>query len=699
MKQVYFLLLLGIVSLNANAQVINFDNTWGEFLSNNKVSDISKLNKPPITSKDYPKYCLMYATKNFCGSKVSDAEKYLSEIHSFGEDNYKVIPGFRERFQDLDEKVSAYYQAEKLWTKFMRTKDVSLDELERTKAARRVCEKGTLAKYTFMETYAHYCSGNTVRATDIFDNYLLQIVDRTSFKLSDVEGLTDEVRELRQLFTAIKALDPAWNKFLRTGESDGFDLEVPIMDCNSTPAIKSYILIAAADICKQGMPMLEKVEALVDQNEGFINSRLAEKIEWLRETAKSYNGDMVKLNQTWEEFLLNGTVKDRKFEYMLKYCSPEAQVKSYVMKGLLNVCGFGKLMLGKIYALQGEHDMSLDDVVTEKIEELERESSIIRDDFDTLGTIWDNFIINGDTITEEFELQAEYCNIIAQIRSWTIKGNFYYCDQGEHYVNLVTKYERIYELKYDAELKCAIQRLRNKVWQCKNYELMLQASQGGGATKDDERYLSRASKILWGELNGTSQQCATDVDYELVGGGVKYIISASLCQELNLAEMGDPDYYQKINTWLENKILSKYCSGGDCKDRVRIFVEGHIEGKRFNGKTYKPSIRIPNGTPFKHFVDGYSVDKITENTITSTVNDNMELGLARAWTVKDELAFMGIPTTVGVYEHPNNERSSKYRTVKIEITIPNLFQSDYEANLEALRRKAGIGSAPAWCPK
>ena len=34
----------------------------------------------------------------------------------------------------------------------------------------------------------------------------------------------------------------------------------------------------------------------------------------------------------------------------------------------------------------------------------------------------------------------------------------------------------------------------------------------------------------------------------------------------------------------------------------------------------------------------------------------MELGIARAWTVKQQLDFMNVPITVGAFEHPEEEK-------------------------------------------
>ena len=176
------LLFCGVYT-NASAQVINFEETWKAFLQNNKTSNISKLPQPPTNSIDFPKYCLMYANSNFCFNRVGNAERFMKKIVEFGEEKYKAIPGFTARYTDLKDKIQAYQDLDVIWKRFLDSYDVTLKDLEEVKAARTVCEKGTLAKYTQMETYIYYCQGDIEKAQDVFENYVLMIVDKTSFKI------------------------------------------------------------------------------------------------------------------------------------------------------------------------------------------------------------------------------------------------------------------------------------------------------------------------------------------------------------------------------------------------------------------------------------------------------------------------------------------------------------------------------------
>lgn len=770
----------------ARAQLVNFEETWKAFLENNKTSNISTLPQPEVKSIDFPKYCLMYANSNFCFNRVDNAEKFMGKIAEFGEENYKVIPGFVERYKDLGEKIKAYYALDKVWQQFLETHQIAMATLEEVATARTVCEKGTLAKYTQMETYALYCAGDVEKAKDVFENYVLQIVDKTTLKLSDVNGLEGEVKVFRQLFKVLPVLNKAWAEYIKTGESKGFEMEVPVLECNAVPAIKSYVLIAAADICNQGVAMLEKIEKLEAKNKANIDEELADKIDWLRKTAKEYNGDPEVLTKTWKVFVPKNTL-GKQLDWTLEYCDKLTQVRSYVMNGILN-CDQSEAMLAKIEKLKKEHTIEIDKETAGKIELLEKNIKIFNGDLSALTIAWDelvakgavgeepdyslvycdkvaqirSFTINGvlhhctegekmlakiaevqkahsvkldsetdgkvgelkalvqkekddvaalngtwktlvaqkDTLTEAPKLAEVYCDKIAQVRYWTLQGHLHYTDaQGDEYMAKIDGLLKDNPLKLDTELSCSIERLRHKIWTHKYWQLVLQARKE--THEERERFGPEAAKLMYGDLNGPNLPCETTVEYSALGNiGVKYVITTFLCQNINLAKMGDPEYYKKIATWVDGKVLQKYCAvdaNMRCKKDFFIYLEGHSDGNRFSGATYKESLEIPQGTPFTHFIGDQILNKTTDRAITNSLKNNMELGIARAWTVKKQLDFMGVPISIGAFEHPESEKGGEFRRIEIELNIPNLLLDFYELRLKTLWEESGIGEQPKTC--
>ena len=116
----FFCLIMGIffISPNLTAQNANFDETWKEFLDNNKISNMSALPRPnKVTDRlDYIKYLLMNTNSSFCQSKVADAERFIAQIHEVDPRAHKAIPGFVKKMEDIETKISAYHSIDAIWT-------------------------------------------------------------------------------------------------------------------------------------------------------------------------------------------------------------------------------------------------------------------------------------------------------------------------------------------------------------------------------------------------------------------------------------------------------------------------------------------------------------------------------------------------------------------------------------------------------
>jgi len=607
----YFLCLtIGMLSLfpTTKAQFVNFEDTWKEFLRNSKTSNISKLVKPSKDDTvDYAKYCLMNANTDFCSGKIRAAEDLMYEIKKIGEDGYKVIPGFKPRFDDLSLKIEAYHKVERLWRRFLNSRDVSLSELDKAAIAKKVCEKGTLAKYFYMVAYAHYCKGEIAKARDNFENRVLKLAERTSLKIKDIVGLESEVKMMKTLFKSLRKLDIAWKKYIETDVSPGFEAELPLVKCYPIPSMKAYVLQATVDLCENGPEMLKKIKDLQDSNTFPIEADLGEKLKWLDNEVGDYNGDLDTLNKAWKEFVVNDTL--------------------------------------------------------------------------TSGILYD----------------FEYCQKMAQIKAWTIGGHMDPCNRGQENLDKIDSLQKSFNLTFDDELSCRVLRLRGKVYQCRYWELVLQARKETHAER--ERFGPVSAEIMRKDLNSDKQPCETKVQYFPLGNiGIKYVISTFLCQDVDLAKMGDPEYYKKIATWVDTQVLQKYCEEGlRCKEDFFIYLEGHADGNAFIGVSYRNSLEIPEGTSFTHFVDGDTLQTTTERKITTSLKSNMELGIARAWTVKHQLDFMEVPITIGAFEHPKEEKGGEYRRVEIELNITNLLLDFYEKRLNELIEESGIGERPEGC--
>ena len=391
-------------------------------------------------------------------------------------------------------------------------------------------------------------------------------------------------------------------------------------------------------------------------------------------------------------------------------------IKAFVMDGIINHCTKGRQRLKDIEEINEERSPIIGDWLQKKMDFLEDLVEEEATNMDDLNKAWSLFIENDkvsswnegfpqeDTIIrDEVRLVEYYCDKIAQTKSWCIRGHMDPCTLGEMLLNRIDTLKESYNLKYDKQLACRVQRLRGKVYQCKYWELVLKAREI--THQERENFGPTSAEIMRGDLNSDKQPCETKVVYEPIGYiGVKYVISTFMCQKINLAKMGDSEYYKKIAKWVDNAVLSRYCEANmRCKEDFFIYLEGHTDGYRFRGRTYDRSLGIPKGTAYTHFYgqkDG-TVDTLLKETraIDKKLESNMELGLARAWTVKDQLDFMNVPITIGAYEHPETEKGGEYRKVDIELNITSLLLDFYEKTLDNLIVEAGIGDRPKVCQK
>ena len=460
--------------------------------------------------------------------------------------------------------------------------------------------------------------------------------------------------------------------------------------------MKAYLLMAASNLCESGTAMYEKIKKLKSSNKQQLTSDLEEKIKWLETEVGKYTGDLAVLNKAWAEFVPTNTLKNP-IDFGFEYCREEDRVKAYIMNGMVNWCSEGMNMLKKISEVLSNYEYELGKNTEDKLKTLiakHEESEAARD---MLFNVWSEFIENNDTITRNFQLADAYCDMNAQIQAWAIMGHLKACKEGQKYLDKIDALQKTNKEELDDEVACRVLRLRGKVYQCRYWELVLQARKETHAER--ERFGPESAKIMQGDLNSDQLPCETSVQYTpLKNIGIQYIISTYLCQDIDLAKMGDPEYYKKIATWVDTKVLKTYCEESmRCKEEFYIYLEGHTDGHAFKGVRYKNSLDIPEGTPYTHFTGFEANDKTTEHEITNTLRSNVELGIARAWTVKSQLDFMGVPIEIGAYEHPSEEKGGEYRKVDIELNITNLLLDFYEKRLKELIKASGIGERPETC--
>ncbi|GJM34192.1 MAG: hypothetical protein DHS20C18_31930 [Saprospiraceae bacterium] len=463
-----FIINLFFISTTTFAQTVNFDETWKEFLTNDKISNMSELIKPDkvYDQPDYAKYLLMNTNSNFCQSEVDDAERLMAELQEIDVRLQKSIPGFVIKRDELETKIKAYHSIDAIWKRFLQTKEVKLEELEAVKAAKTICEKKTLAKYSYMTAYYHFCEGNVSRSKDLFENRTLKLTEKTSLRIEDVEGLAPEVAKMKTLFQDIPKLEVAWKTYMKTGVSPGFDIELPLFLCYPIPNMKALVLRGVADVCNSGQAMLEDIKELQAESGVAPSGELKEKVKELEAAIGKNETNLSVLNKAWEAFIPNNKVK-HVGRYGYEYCSKEPLIRAYIMDGFAYVCELGGEMLLKIDSIRRSERIELEEITMVKINELEALNEEYRSNGVKIDKLWNKFIARGNTLVEDYESADFYCDNIHQVKDWTMKGLSGTCEEGLRYLEQIEEFQSTFEFNFYEGLECRIQNLRVKIWDCR----------------------------------------------------------------------------------------------------------------------------------------------------------------------------------------------------------------------------------------
>ncbi|WP_431485018.1 hypothetical protein [Lewinella sp.] len=471
----YFLLVICALFLSTTsfAQGGNFDETWKEFLDNDKISNMSELVKPNMAYEKpkYAKYLLMNTNSCLCQSQVEDAERLMTEVQGIDAAVRKSIPGFMGKMDELDSKIKAYYSVDEIWRDFLATKEVKLEELEAIKETKTICEKRTLAKYSYMTAYAQFCRGDVAGSKDIFENRTLRLTEKTTLRVEDVHGLAGEVARMKSFFQDMSKLDAAWKTYMTTGVSPGFDIELPLFPCNPMPNMKALVLKGALDICNLAPLMLEEVYQLQTDSGVNPNGELRGKIKELEGAIALKESDVATLNEAWEAFIPDNKVKHMGM-YGYEYCEKEPLIRAYIMDGFAYLCEMGEDMLQRIDELQRLDRTPLEEITMIKINELAALSDEYKENGGKIEMIWRKFVAQGDVLLENYQSADFYCDNIHQVKDWTMKGLSGTCEESTQYLEQIESFQRTFEFNFLPDLECRVQRLRIKVWECRHQALL-----------------------------------------------------------------------------------------------------------------------------------------------------------------------------------------------------------------------------------
>lgn len=464
-KHVFIKLFLGLIFLLPSflqAQLVNMEETWQEFLSNKKTANISKLVQPEKSQPaNYIKYSLIYANTYFCGDNIESADEMMREIELMGKEVWDRVPGFEERYLGLKENIKAYKSLDPIWKKFMNDKtSVSKEEVEAFPEAKKICERGTLCKYFYMISYDYFCNKDLDKAREVFDRRIRKLV-ATTFNPKDIEGLGEEVERMTQFWDGMDELTPAWEAYMETDISPGMEAELPVIGCYVIPNMKACILKATYDICGVGEKMLTKLKDLKEKSNDPIPAEIIEKMEFIEEEVRAIKKDLAVLNTYWKKFVKNNQLPNGgayKHEFA---CDREAEVKAYLMDGLSDPCMHGAEALENISKVRKKYKPALGKVTLEKLKELKALVKVESGDITVLQEAWEDFLPDNQ-LSNTYELSFEYCDKLAEIKALIIDGTIHICDKGEQRLDDIETVLDENEVDIDTETQTKLEALQEK---------------------------------------------------------------------------------------------------------------------------------------------------------------------------------------------------------------------------------------------
>ena len=471
------------------AEAQNFDETWKEFLVTLKVSNISALVRPDARTdrQDYLKYLLMNMNSAFCQSELERAETLQAEINTFDAELRATVDGFPERFAGLERNVAAYHTVDELWRGFLAGQHVSAADVQAIEGAKRLCEKQTLAKQSYMAAYDHLCGGDLERAAEVFETRTLRLAEKTSLRIEDVDGLAPRVADMKAFFAGLPALEDAWRAYVATGVSPGVGVELPTYACYPAPKVKELVLRGLADVCGDGVTALAQVDKLLARAGTSASLRdLAPAVEELREAVDGDAEAIAQLDAAWAAFLKTGSV-DASLPYGYTYCGPEPLIRAYLLDGYGYVCQLAQPSLAAIDSLQRELRAPLAKPTREKIRELGELRERYRANGTLIEEIWAQFVAAGDTLLVAYDATDQYCDYVEEVKDWTMRGLSGDCEEGKYYLERIDAFTERFDFRLYEDLECRVRKLRVRLWDCRHAVLRELAELEGGTTGYEAR--------------------------------------------------------------------------------------------------------------------------------------------------------------------------------------------------------------------
>ena len=232
--------------------------------------------------------------------------------------------------------------------------------------------------------------------------------------------------------------------------------------------------------------MLANIKDLQAKSGVIPDGNFGEKVKAMEAAVKRNEASLATLNKEWEGFVPNNKVGQLEFGY--EFCSKEPLVRAWIMLAFAFPCNYAEENLQKIDSIQLADDTPLEEITMIKINELAEFSDQYYSNGEKIERIWNNFVAQGDVLTEDYETTDMYCDYIQLVKDWTMKGLSGTCEEGIPYLEKIEEVNESFEWVFYDELECRVKKLRFKVWSCR-YEALQKLARIEAEPDDYEKRL------------------------------------------------------------------------------------------------------------------------------------------------------------------------------------------------------------------
>ena len=146
----------------------------------------------------------------------------------------------------------------------------------------------------------------------------------------------------------------------------------------------------------------------------------------MEEHVHQNNTELTILNLAWDQFIPENKLSENTNYGHHFSCDREAEIKAYIMDGMLNPCMVATEALDSIKRIKKEYHPSLSETTSSKLSKLKAMVTKEQENVAILNKAWEDFVPD-DKLSGAINFVFEYCDKIAQTKAYIIDGTINIC--------------------------------------------------------------------------------------------------------------------------------------------------------------------------------------------------------------------------------------------------------------------------------